>query len=95
MKELKNITKAIDRAHQIFSILEMKKKRGLRKTNQTRLDILLAEEKEGIWVVCGNSYPVKDALKERGFSYYGDKKSWYSHNEINIDDLNDVTLIEG
>lgn len=98
---MKNVTKAAERAKKIAAAKKQLAKWqakdteiGKKLSEKYELAIigLEMEEKEGLFVAVGATYPVKDKLKEVGFSFVsGD---WVS--DVNVDvEIEGIEIIEG
>lgn len=100
---MKNTTKAKNRAEQISATKKTINKwlaknsdlgEKLANKNIVRLQELNNETKEGLFIVVGDSYSVKDELKEAGFLFCGGSQVWFS--EVNIDiNIDGIEVIEG
>ena len=92
---MKNVTKAAGRANKISAAKKALKKWSAKDSDTGRkfiakytnmINELESEEKEGLFVVIGDTYKIKDQLKELGFKFSG-CGTWYSETMIDADGI--------
>lgn len=100
---MKNTTRASERANKIAAAKKQLKKWSVKDSDLGRkftakytsiIEEVNNEEKEGLFIVVGDTFKVKDELKEAGFKYCGGSRVWYSDKMIEIT-IDGIELIEG